>query len=353
MRRPGVLAAGVLCAGLACLTGDLQSQGAPVSGVVRARSGLALNGAEVSVEGTSLGARTGVDGKFVIGSVAHGRHSIVVRRLGFLPETLRVTVPSVTAEKLEAHLLPVAFALAPVVVQAGRQRHTGRLAGFYERLEARMGGHFITREDLEAGNPRSLTTVLRTVPSVDIYRGSRIRMRGRNCPPMVWLDGVPLGAGEVDIESFPPSSIEAIELYPSCGTILLWSRGPDTEARRRAQLSPDRDIEALLASFAVYTALQVDEEAQAAPGSWSGIIYPPELRYAGVGGTVVVEGVVDTQGRVEAGSFGVVSSPHPLLSKAAEEVFKGAQFRPGLRQGRPVRQLVQQVFRFEPEARED
>jgi TonB family protein len=61
-----------------------------------------------------------------------------------------------------------------------------------------------------------------------------------------------------------------------------------------------------------------------------------------------VEFVVDTAGHVEDETFGVVSSPHLLFSHAVYEAVAGATFSPARRQGRPVRQIVQMQFRFEP-----
>jgi hypothetical protein len=65
-----------------------------------------------------------------------------------------------------------------------------------------------------------------------------IRMRGRRCWPLVWLDGTPMPSGDVDLDGIPPNTIHGIELYlgsttaparyninrdnNSCGTILLW-----------------------------------------------------------------------------------------------------------------------------------
>ena len=38
-------------------------------------------------------------------------------------------------------------------------------------------------------------------------------MRGRTCWPLVWIDGTPMPAGEVDLDAFSPSTIQGIELY--------------------------------------------------------------------------------------------------------------------------------------------
>lgn len=76
-------------------------------------------------------------------------------------------------------------------------------------------------------------------------------------------------------------------------------------------------------------------------------VYPELLRQAGVEGTVLVEAVVDTTGRVEARSLTVVSSPNPGFDRGAEECVRQALFRPARVEGRAVRVLVRLPVRFQ------
>lgn len=170
-----------------------------------------------------------------------------------------------------------------------------------------------------------------------------------------------MGAGEVDLDAFPPSSIQGIELYlgatgaparytalrdmSSCGTILIWSRGPDTDPITSASRAP-RDLEKLVASLSVFTADQVDKAVQLDPQHQIAVNYPAALFAARVGGTVVAEFIVDATGRVEDGSLGIVASSNPLFSDAVRQALQGATFTPAFRQGSAVRQVVQQPFEF-------
>ncbi|NUQ21341.1 MAG: TonB-dependent receptor plug domain-containing protein, partial [Gemmatimonadaceae bacterium] len=208
----GVLALSVSIA--AARAARAQGSTATVSGMVNDSSGAPIAGAEVAALGTSLRTRGGERGEYALVGVAFGEALLEARRLGFRPETLRVVVADGgTSASFTLRLNPTV--LATVSVHGGRQRFQGRLAGYYERLQSRAIGFFITREDIDRGNPRQLTDVLRRAPGVDIVRGGRVRLRGRACAPLVWIDGVAMPAGEVDINSFAPSSIEGIELYLS------------------------------------------------------------------------------------------------------------------------------------------
>ena len=68
--------------------------------------------------------------------------------------------------------------------------------------------------------------------------------------------------------------------------------------------------------------------------------YPEQLRQAGVQGRVVLEVVVDTAGRVEPGSFVVVSAAHRAFVAPAQQALAATVFRPARVHGRAVRVRV-------------
>jgi TonB family protein len=188
-----------------------------------------------------------------------------------------------------------------------------------------------------------------------------IRLRGRNCWPLVWIDGTPMPSGEVDMDSFSPSTIHGIELYlgsttaparysytrdvSSCGTILIWSRGPDTDPISFPPI-PSVDLEALVAQLSVFNADQVDRRAHLDTTQLLKLSFPPPLFAAGIHGLVIAEFVVDTAGKVEDGTVGIVSSTAPLFTDAVRVALESASYVPALKNGHPVRQLVQQPFEF-------
>jgi hypothetical protein len=346
---------------------DAQGIRGRIIGVVTdSAGGLGIAGADISIDGTSIHTVSDERGEFRL-SGASGRSTLLrIRRLGFRPQTLTVN-SSGDLSDVHIYLVPAAQFLAPVVVHGERTRYLGRLAGYYERLEKRTTGQFITRADIERDRPGVLTQLLARMPGVQIVRGKgafqrNIRMRGRNCSPLVWLDGVAMRAGEVDLDAFPPSSLEGIELYlgssdaPSmfqaaqgkseCGTIVLWSRGVDTEPPKVARGVPPDEMEALIASFAVYSAEQVDRPATLDSTTLPPVLYPQGMRASGVSGKVLAEFVVDSSGAVEPSTFGVVFATDPAFADAVQQVIGALRYRPAAKQGRSVRQLVRQPFEF-------
>ena len=324
-------------------------------------SGVGISSAEVRLEGGGQAATTNERGEFRLPmSAATGR--LLVRRLGFVPASVPVRAGE---SELRVALAPAAQRLARVVVRGERGQYIGRLAGYYERLETHAQGQFITRSDLEREKPPQLTDMLQRQPGLRLSHArpgpARLLMRGRECTPLVWLDGAALSAGEVDLDSFEPTSLEGIELYlgsnvparfqwvrgkGECGTVVLWSRGPDTEPKRLGKSITPEALEQLISSQAVYTAEQVDTVARMDPAHQPSIVYPQSLRAAHQEGTVLVEFVVDTLGQVEPDRFEVVGSTDPLFTDAVRDAIRGAVFTPAVKDGRRVRQLVRQPFEF-------
>ncbi|PYO61483.1 MAG: hypothetical protein DMD49_01640 [Gemmatimonadetes bacterium] len=68
--------------------------------------------------------------------------------------------------------------------------------------------------------------------------------------------------------------------------------------------------------------------------------YPPLLQQAGIQGTVMVQAIVDTTGRVEPSSVRIVQSPNPGFDQPSRSYILHALFRPARVHGRPVRVLV-------------
>ena len=336
-----------------------------VAGTVTDSSGLPLVGVEITIDSLQVRAFTDERGTFHLGGIPYGTRTLNARRLGFAPTETSVEISTPADATATIRMKPLAASLPPVVVHAGKINYTGRLAGYYERLEKKTSGYFITREQIDHENPRMLGQLLQRVPGVVAVRGrggiTGIRLRGRQCWPLIWIDGTPMPSGEVDLDSFVPSSLHGIELYlgsttaparytysrdiSSCGTVLLWSRGPDTDPIV-ASPTPAVDLGKLVASMSVFNADQVDRRATLDTTRLLALGFPPSLYAEGVRGLVIAEFVVDTVGKIEDGTVGIVSSTAPLFTEAVRVALETAAYFPARKNGHAVRQLVQQPFEF-------
>ncbi len=357
---------------LVSLAGELRSQASGgtgsgatggIAGIIGDSLDIGIVGATVSVVGAAAVAITAEDGGFRLANVSPGTRVVVARRIGFRPESMTVAVHADSVTSLRMRLTSTAQRVAPVVITASRGRHTGRLRGFNERRD-RGTGRFFNSDDIEKRRPRVVTDLLRTLPGTRIgsANGQNVVMfRGMRCPPLVWLDGSPASAGYLDVDLFTPSSLAGIEVYqgpstvPSeftmsrgranCGVIALWTRMPEPRAARGIRLSVS-ELEALVQSAQLFTADLVDTPAAADSAHPVSPFFPDSLFRASIGGRVVVEFVVDTNGQPNMATFSAVSTTHALFTEAVRGAVSAARFTPAWRGGKRVRQLVQLPFAF-------
>jgi len=334
-----------------------------ITGAVRDSTGVGIKGAKVSVNGIPLTAESDDSGVFILRGVPPGPASIHVRRLGFTPASVQVVVTNGATTHVNVTVKEVAHELNAVVVYAKRPRHyEGYLAGFYQRRDQGFG-RFITGDEIAKRAPLRITDMLRMVPGLQVTESnpieSHVRIRGNRCWPSVWIDGAPANAAEFDLDWVTPSDIAGIEIYSSiatvppefvdplgprlCGTIVVWTR--QGEPRKKKPISAAQ-LADLVTSLKVYTADQVDTPARADSSAPARPLYPDAFYKEHVPGRVLAEFVVDTAGRPEPETVGVVSSTDPLFAASVVQALSDARFVPAQLGGHPVRQIVQQPFTF-------
>ena len=77
-----------------------------------------------------------------------------------------------------------------------------------------------------------------------------------------------------------------------------------------------------------------------------GPAYPADLRQTRLQGDVVVRFVIDSSGRVDAGTFQVVRSTHSAFTNSVISVLGNLRYRPAERGGHHVSASVEQRFQF-------
>jgi hypothetical protein len=344
-----------------------------IKGIVRDSLGLGIAGVEITMPGSTLRAESDDKGEFLLIRVPAGPLSLRLRRLGFYPDTVELMVRAGRTIPLDVIIQRREVLLTPVVVY-GRETLSGWKAGFYQRKQLGVG-HFLTREEIEKRNPMFLTDMFRTIPGMHVIPNpqgtirNRVRLRDGRCAPVIWLDGSPMGAGEVDLDAFSPLSIEALEVYSGSamapvqfrmnsflrsgcgGTIIIWSREPPPPQRKRnAAVSAAAETAKLVDQRRVFTAAQVDVPARQDSARAIRPIYPDALFDAGIGGSVLAEFIVDSDGSVNLETFSVIVASHPSFTDAVQRALEQAIYIPAVRQGYPVQQVVQHEFKFVPDA---
>ncbi len=219
-------------------------------GVVRDSAGAAIEGASVTIPGTSV--LTDARGAFLLFTLDLDTVTISIRRLGFEPIEALLGARSGLWDTVVVQMDPSAQRLSNVNVKGNAPPSRAMLAmrSFDER-KARGLGTFITRAEIVERGSSRLSDLLRTKRGVNVVKG-KVRFvaysgsRGTVCIPDIWLDGTRTRGMEID--ELPPNTVELMELYPNlstvpmefqsfganttpCGTIVVWTRIPDGRAR--------------------------------------------------------------------------------------------------------------------------
>ncbi len=248
-----------LCPALALSAGvstGASAQRARLLVLVRdSQSTTALSGVELRLDHRPLGDTTDAEGIARVQGVSPGLHLLGLYHIGYVPDSLSVTVIDTGSTTVEVVLAPAATTLPGVTTSAQRQ-HVW-LRGFYQRRKTEGGGFFFDRQQIDSSRTRNLGELLQEGANARIVPGpagkmylmshsAQIRgLQGESlCPVQIYLDGTiifsPLYVGSQipDLRDFLSDQFEAVEYYPnpsstpeqfrtsaaSCGTLVLWSR---------------------------------------------------------------------------------------------------------------------------------
>lgn len=200
----------------------VDSTGSVSGRVTDSTSGAAVEGARISLDGTSLDAVAGEDGWFRITGVEAGTHVITARRLGYLPSSRSVMVNSNSETIADIHLAPAPRTLDQVVT-------TGTVIPTdVKKLPNPIS--VISEPEIAAQHPRTLGEILReSVPGILAWdqgnypQNTALSARGAaslSASSMkVYIDGIELS----DRANAPvdPNSIARIEVIrgPQAATI--------------------------------------------------------------------------------------------------------------------------------------
>lgn len=197
-----------------------------MQGVVRnEEGGSPLEGANVIVRGTLLGAATDRDGRFTIRGLPLRAHTIVVSMVGFKPAVLEsVLVTEPPQPVLEIALRPTPIPMEQIVVTASRREQ--------ELREVPASLAVITARSLADRNIVTMDEAMRYVPGVTVLqdqiniRGSSGYSRGVGSRVLLLLDGLPFltgDTGEINWETIPVRDVERVEVIKGAGSTLYGS----------------------------------------------------------------------------------------------------------------------------------
>ena len=211
------------------------------------QNGTPVSEATVAVVSAHQVTRTDEQGRFVLGRLPRGPIELSVRRLGYQPRTVRLTLGPSGEESTTVVLAELPEVMSAIAVSAAERHRRQGVEDFFFR-RARGIGTFFTHEDILKQRASTPSDLMRNTPGIRFIRvpsGKGIRfstvttLRRVDCVPDLFLDGQ--RAPGMELDDVGLNDIEAIELYsristlPSqfapgnrtpCGAIVIWTRTP-------------------------------------------------------------------------------------------------------------------------------
>jgi hypothetical protein len=234
---------------------DAQQHGA-ISGTIRTGNRTSLSsieGARVSLVGTTLVANTNRNGEFSFHGLTPGMYTVQASAIGFQAMTATVEVKAL-------EMVQVAFEPEAVAVELPDVEVNQPVRGTPDFLRRRATGRgrYFTRTEIEQRDPKAISDLIRMIPGLRLEcRGIVCRVYsargGRNCRLSYYMDGIPVDPSAVWMT--PPRDLEGMEIYSgpaqtppelerrgSCGAIALWTRlPPERQPRPKEPPEAKRD----------------------------------------------------------------------------------------------------------------
>ena len=220
--------------------GDLSAQATGrITGLVSSRGGGAVTGAQVTITGTRLGARTGPDGRYVISGVPAGQHQLRVEQVGHTTRVNNVSLGAGQTVTADFTLDPQVVVLEEIVAvgygTARRRDVTGSIASVTgEQLRARAAPTSAVSNALQGKAPGVQVVTNSGTPGA----GASVRIRGSNSitansEPLYVVDGIPAAQGTRStdptnnpLNTIDPNNIASIEvLKDASATAIYGARG--------------------------------------------------------------------------------------------------------------------------------
>lgn len=179
------LGASIASAALAISSPALHAQatagtatGRVVGRILDAASGEGLAGVGVQVAGTTIGAQSGLDGRFTIAGVPAGAVSLQARRIGFTPKTVTdVVVPAGGVIEQDIALGAAAITLTATIVTASAERGTVNEALDAQRSSVNVV-NAVTREQIARSPDSDAAQAVQRVSGVTVQDGKYVFVRG-------------------------------------------------------------------------------------------------------------------------------------------------------------------------------
>ena len=146
--------------------------------IIDTKSGQGIAAAGVQIVGTTIGAQSGVDGRYSIVRVPAGTTTLQVRRIGYGPKTVTgIVVPANGSIELDISLASADVQLAAISVTANKEKGTVNDALNLQRT-ATNAVNSITAEQIARSPDGDAAQAAQRVSGVTVQDGKYLQVRG-------------------------------------------------------------------------------------------------------------------------------------------------------------------------------
>lgn len=189
--------------------------------ITDAKNGETLPGANVVIQGTTTGAITDMDGKFIIKNLSPGTYTLMVSYVGYVQQTIKdVKVMEGRIANIDVKLNSSVNELNTAEVVAARVTHTEN-AVLAEMKQSEQIVNGVSAQQIARSQDRSATDVVKRIPGVTIIENRFVMIRGLSERyNAVLLNNTLTPSAEVDKKAFsfdiiPSGLIDRLLIYKS------------------------------------------------------------------------------------------------------------------------------------------
>jgi hypothetical protein len=215
-----------------------------ILGVFDANTGEPIEGAQVTDVLSKMSSLTTKTGTVSLVFLPDSGSIVRVQKVGYQPATMVVKISPVDTLPITMLLNAAVMTLPTVVTKDSNTRSLSPGLRAMEERRRQGLGHFITEAELRKNDSKRMTSIIRTLPSVNIacpptgLRAGECWAVGvrRACPVDVYINGVI--SLDNDLQKLAVSEYSGVEFYTgpatipieynktgsSCGVLLFWMR---------------------------------------------------------------------------------------------------------------------------------
>ena len=203
--------------------GDCYAQSGSITGkVVDVNSGDALPGADIFIQGTSLGVASNLNGSYYIINIPPGKYTIVAKYIGYEDKSADIEIGPNEKKQLDIKMKFMVIEGENVVVTAQAE---GQMQAMNQQLSAKTIKNVVSKKQIQELPEANAAEAVGRLPGVSLERsggeGNKVVIRGMASKySLIQIDGLNMAAtGEgdrsTDLSMISPYMLEGIELTKS------------------------------------------------------------------------------------------------------------------------------------------